>query len=267
MKYLSINFSVVLSVLFFGFITSHAQLADEIRPFDFNNDYYKTYGMIAGLLQDRRNGDDGKSVFDTPTDLTRFSNVRIRETLPAYATDGNAIYWNRYAIAPKESFRADEVGDKTAQIAALYPIYRFPSTSVPGSNRQAALIGTDGRYFEINTLGLGQVINVEFRDRITPGGRKTLDMLAERNGRSVDGTPIIRTMNELKELAKDGLVTLQVDESAPYMVAKVIEFPERGGITPDAFLDYVKEPSGKPLLAETHFITKFECFRNGGICL
>jgi len=206
MKRSSLNLTLVLSLLLFGFTVSNAQLAAEIRPFDFNNDYYKDNGIIAGLLQDRRNGDDRKSVFDTPTDLLRFNNVRIIETLPAYAPDGNSIFWNRYAVAPKESFRPDEVGDKAAQIAVIHPIYRFPSKSVPETDRQAAMIGIDDRYFEMNPLGIGQVFTVVFRERITPGGQRTLDMLAERNGRSVDGTPIIRTMSELKDLAETGLV-------------------------------------------------------------
>src|SRR5438045_9725275 len=109
MKYLSLNLTLALSLLLFNFMTSNAQLADELRPFDFNNDNYKANGIIAGLLLDRRNGADRKSVFDTPTDLSRFTNVRIIETLPAYAPDGNTIFWNRYAVATDESFRPDEV--------------------------------------------------------------------------------------------------------------------------------------------------------------
>ena len=120
MKYQSINLTVVLSffsLLLFGFTTSNAQLADEIRPFDFSNDYYKSNGLIAGLLQDRRNGEDRRSVFDTPTDLSKFTNVRIIETLPAYAGDGTTIFWNRYAVATDESFRPDKVGDRAAELA------------------------------------------------------------------------------------------------------------------------------------------------------
>src|SRR6187549_3518795 len=258
MKYQSINLTVVLSffsLLLFGFTTSNAQLADEIRPFDFSNDYYKSNGLIAGLLQDRRNGEDRRSVFDTPTDLSKFTNVRIIETLPAYAGDGSTIFWNRYAVATDESFRPDNVGDRAAELAKIYPVFSFPSTSLPGSERQAAIIAIDRQYFEANQIGISRQVNVVFRERITPAGRRTLNMLAERNGMSVDGTPIIRTMSELNALTEVGLVTLQTDERAPYLVAKVIQFPERGGITPDAFLQYVKEPSGQPLLAETHFIT------------
>jgi hypothetical protein len=266
MKSLSINLTTVLSLLFFGLTASNAQLAEEMRPFDFSNDYYKTNGLIAELLQDRRDLDDKRSVFDTPTDPLKFSSVRILETLPAYSLDGGSIYWNRYAIAPKESFRPDDVGDKAAQIASMYPLYRFPSTSVAGSDRQAVLIATDDRYFEIDQLGISNVFTVVFKEKLTPIERRTLNLLAKQNGISLDGTPIIRTMSQLKELAADGIVRLQVDESAPYLIAKVIQFPDRGGITPDAFLEYVKEPGGEPLSAETHFVMKFECLRNGGNC-
>ncbi|CAN5606576.1 hypothetical protein BH18ACI3_BH18ACI3_13770 [soil metagenome] len=118
-------------------------------------------------------------------------------------------------------------------------------------------------YFQINPIGIAEVIIVEFNDRISRSGQKTLNMLAERNGTSTDGTPIIRTSAELGSLISEGLVTLRLNDNAPYAVAKVIQYPERGAITPDAFLVYVKGPDGQPLDRERHFVTQFECLQNG----
>ncbi|CAN5606745.1 hypothetical protein BH18ACI3_BH18ACI3_13780 [soil metagenome] len=129
----------IFSILLFGFTAANAQLADEVRPFDFNNDYYKINGIWAETLVDRKNGADKKSVFDTPTDPTRFTNVRITETLPAYAADGSAIYWNYYATARKESFHDDDAGAAAINASKNYPLFVFPSKFVRDTDRQAAL--------------------------------------------------------------------------------------------------------------------------------
>jgi hypothetical protein len=253
----------LFSILLFGFTVVNAQLSDELRPFDFSNDYYKTNGVIAETLANRKNGADGQSVFDFATDSSRFTNIRITATLPAYAANGSSIYWNYYGTATKESFTTDVAGKNAAKMANTYPVYVFPSAVIRASDRQAALIPIDGSYFEANPIGIAEVVAVEFNDRISRSGRKTLNMLIERNGASIDGTPIIRTMTELRDLIIEGLVTLHVDENRPFAVAKVIQYPDRGGITSDAFLVYVKKADGKPLDAEQHFITRFECLKDG----
>ena len=243
------------------------QFSEEQRPFDFTNDYYKTNGIIADTLVDRKNGADGRSVFDVPEDSTKFTNVRITETLAAYAAGGGAIYWNYYASASKESFIANESGAAAVKAAKTYPLYIFPSAFVRETNRQAALIPVDSLYFQSNPIGIAQVIIVEFNNNIPRGGQKILNMLAASNGTSIDGTPIIKTSAELGNLVAEGLVTLRGDDKAPYAVAKVIQFPDRGGITSDAFLVYVKQADGQPLASERHFVTQFECLRNGGTCI
>ena len=96
-------------------------------------------------------------------------------------------------------------------------------------------------------------------------------LLGERNGFSLDGTPIIRTAKELEGLTADGLVTVRQagpenSDRTPFAVAKVLQQPELGAIAPDAFLVYVKEPDGKPLAAEAHLVSKFECLQGSGLC-
>ena len=263
MQHKSFCLALVLSILLFGLTAANAQLSAELRPFDFTNDYYKTNGIIAETLVDRKNGADGQSVFDMPTDSSRFTNVRITATLPAYAAYGISIYWNYYARAFSESFINNDSGAAAIQTAKTYPLFVFPSAFVRGTDRQAALIPIDASYFEKNPIGIAAVIFVEFNDRISRSGQKTLNLLAQRNGTSIDGTPIIKTNAELGSLVAEGLVTLRTDDNALYSVAKVIQYPDRGGITPDAFLLYVQQADGQPLAAERHFVTQFECLKNG----
>lgn len=266
------SFRIALSASIFSLLllasASAQQLSEEVRPFDFSNDYYKTNGIIAETLVDRKDGADGKSVFDVPEDGATFTNVRITETRPAYAADGSPIYWNYYGTASKESFIPNETGIIAAKAAKNYPLYIFPSSFVRGMDRQAALIPVDSSYFQTNPLGIAQVVIVEFNSRISRSGQKVLNMLAERNGTSSDGTPIIRTVAELGSLVSDGLVTLRGDDNAPYAVAKVIQYPDRGAITPDAYLLFVQQADGQPLAGERHFVTQFECMKNGSrMCL
>ncbi|HEX6278970.1 MAG TPA: hypothetical protein VFZ49_03045 [Pyrinomonadaceae bacterium] len=271
-KYLA-NLAFVFCLLFVAATSSQAQkFAQDFRPFDFNEKYYYVNGVLTNTLIGRKNGADGESVFDYTNDR-RFSNVRITATLPAYDSSGAAIFWNYFSGVPKYGFTEDENGQEAVSLAYAHPLYMFPSTTVKNSDRQAALVRMGEGYFEKNALGIAAVFLVEYTEKVdTDTGQVILKMLAERNGISVDGTPIIRAAKEIDGLLEEGLITLtqpSLDEPyrTPFAVAKVIQYPRAGAITPDAFLKYVKEPSGKPLAAEAHFVSMFECLQAGGKCL
>ena len=253
-------------------VSSHAQtIGEELRPFDFSDKYYQVNGVIPSMLIGRKNGADKESVFDFANDR-RYSNVRITATFPGYDSSGATIFWNYYAGVSKAGFTQDDNGLHAVELAFSYPLYVFPSVMTKEPYRQAALVRTDGSYFDKNDLGIAAVQLVAYTDRIfTRDGRAALEILAKRNGVSLDGTPIIRTANEIDSLLKQGLIALtqpSLDEpyQTPFAVAKVIRHPEHGGITPDAFLNYVITPDGKPLDAEMHFVATFECHKAGKEC-
>jgi hypothetical protein len=271
MKTKSICVTGFLSLLFVA--SSYAQiLAEEVRPFDFSDKYYQVNGVIASMLIGRKNGADGESVFDFTNDR-KYSNVRITSTFPGYDASGGTIFWNYYAGVSKAGFTEDDNGQRVVALAYEHPLYLFPSTTVKQSFRQSAMARIDESYYDKNDLGIAAVYVVEYSERIvTKEGREVLAILAKRNGISLDGTPIIRTAKEIDSLQKEGLITLSqpaLDEaySTPFAIAKVIRFPELGGITPDSFLNYVKTSDGKPLEAEAHFVSTFECHKSGEKCL
>jgi hypothetical protein len=269
MKKYALTFALVLIVI--ASISSQAQFAEEHRPFDFADKYYLTNGVIPELLIGRKNGADGESVFDQASEV-RYSNVRITATFPGYAEDGSSLFWNYYAGVPKYGFAEDENGPRAVATALVYPMYVFPSAAVKSSDRQAALLRVDDAYFEKNPLGIAAVFLVEYTDLIyTKAGQETIQWLTERNGVSLDGTPIIRTTKELDHLIAEGFVTVTqpaLDEAyrTPFAIAKAIRFPETGGITPDAFLNYVKQKGDAPLDSEQHFVSTFECLKGNGKC-
>ena len=271
MKQYQVNIALAFCFLFIAVTSSHSQkFAQDFRPFDFSDKYYYVNGVLTDTLIGRKNGADGESVFDWTYDR-RYSNVRITATLPAYDSSGAAVFWNYYSGVPKYGFTEDDNGQHAISVAYLHPLYIFPSATMKEGDRQAALVRMDEGYFEKNILGIAAVFLVEYTDKVdTESGQVILKTLASRNGISTDGTPIIRTAKEIDGLLEEGLITLtqpSLDEPyrTPFAVAKVMQSAERA-ITPDAFLKYVKDSSGKPLAAEAHFVSMFECLKGGGKC-
>ncbi len=274
MKKNPVSVAVVFSffaVLIFS-VATHGQIfAEEVRPFDFTDEYYKYHGIVADSLIDRKTGGDGQSVVDTPSDQS-LSNIRIIATLPAYTAEGSTIFWNYYGGASNRSFTRDRAGQRAIELAYANPMYVFPSTTVKNSDRQAAMIRMSDSYFEKNELGMAAVFIVEYTSRqMTHTDRAALTLLGNRNGLSRDGTPIIRTVRELDGLYAADLITIRQagtdgSDRTPFAVAKVLDDTDRGSIAPDAFLIYVKKVGGKPLDAEAHMFEMFECLQGGGRC-
>ncbi len=245
---------------------------EEKRPFDFSGSFYRIHGIQSELILNRPTGQDRVSVIDYIND-PEHRNIRITGTFPAYSFEGETLYYNHYGDFFKEAFVDNRAGDESSKTAERHPIYMFPSETVKGSNRQAALIDTSDEYFEKNPLGLGVVVLVEYTDRIyTKEGQEYINKLAEENGKSLDGTPIINSVEEVDFLARRELITLKIrgldDERQPSLaIARVIENPQGGAIAPDAFLMTVTHTDGSPLDSERGFVENFECLKKfGGFC-
>jgi hypothetical protein len=243
----------------------------ELRPFDFTDKFYSTHGVEAAFIVNRRNGSDGQSVVDFAGD-ENYSSVRILATRPAYAYDGSPIYWNLYGEFYKEAFKPGPEGDQARTVAESFPIYIFPSVTAKNQDRQAAVIENIEGYFDKNLLGLGAVKVVQYTGTGTREDKVFLQEIANRNGLSLDGTPIIRTKAELHALLRRNLITVKVGDTdndpgrAPFAIAKIIQYPEMGAIAPDAFLVHAKQRNGEPLPSESFFVSNFECFKTEGRC-
>jgi hypothetical protein len=254
-----------------GAAATYSPLAEEIRPFDFNSRYYYDNGIEPSLIVNRRSGNDGLSVFDT-TDDQRFRGVRITGVFPAYNQNGALIYWNLYGELYKHSFRSDRTGGDALAIAEYFPMYIFPSDFVRDRQRQANVIDLKDSYFEKNPLGLSVQVEVRFTVRTnSEDGQKELAVLAEKNGLSLDGTPIIRTVEEIQYLTRQGLVTqivkgLDNPSVTSYVVGKVIEKPDAGAIAPDAFLVTTQRADGERFHADAAFIRQFNCLKDSTNC-
>lgn len=236
----------------------------EVRPFDFSDKYYTENGIEPSRIIKRRNGADGISVFDYIND-PHHRGVRIQGVFPAYNQVGKPVFWNLYGEIHKEDFPANVDGDDALRRAHNFPLYVFPSEKGAAEFRQAHLVNMRDSYFEKNPIGLSVQVLVEFTNLInTIDGQKEMSILADRNGVSLDGTPIIKTALEIEELTQKNYITQKIKSLArpgepAYAIAKVMQNPARGAITPDAFL---LNSFGLP--AEERFVRQFDCLKLTG---
>jgi hypothetical protein len=138
----------------------------------------------------------------------------------------------------------------------------------PPSKRNNAPFG----YFCDDLLGMWIVTYFWFTvDPANPGPTcgPILASLGKNNGFSLDGTPIIKTADELNnKLEANGCgaegqqAVNGADGGAIWIICPAILDPRNGAIAPDAFLDQVKKVDGTPL--DPAFNANFNCLQQKG---
>jgi hypothetical protein len=117
---------------------------------------------------------------------------------------------------------------------------------------------------------LGMWINTYFWFTQDPGVNgpcsSVYASIGATNGFSLDGTPIVKTANELNNLleaagcAQEGKIDFSGnDGGAVWLICPAIADPTNGGIALDAFIDQVRQPSGFPL--DPRFTLNFLCLQ------
>ena len=245
------------------------------RLFDFNDAWYQRNGVNPLAINGRRNGIDGRSVLDNrPPFPLQQRGVRATLTLTAYNQSGAPQFWTVMGDVNASGFTANSAGRNAKAIADSMPLYVFPRRDQPnpvtlGANRQSDIADMRNGYFSNNPLGLWLHVWISYTDRAfnTTDGRKALDDLSRRNGLSLDGTPIIKTLSELENLLSKGYAQKtfrnQDGSQGPmYGICPVIKDPTNGGIAPDAFLADVRRADGTPL--EPQFSRNFVSLQTTG---
>jgi hypothetical protein len=240
------------------------------RLYDFTDNYYRQNGIDPAGIDGRR-----EAVLPLATeDLPFFSyqrNVRMLLTLPAYDQSGHAYYFTVLGGLKANAFTNDAAGRRAKQIADTSAEYLFPKRGTDpvglGALRQSVVLDMRNGYFSNNKLGLWIHTWVSFTDRAlnTADGRRALDDIARRNGRDLDGTPILRTTSEIDGLISRGYVTKTtrpVGDPLRYAICPVTEVPRRGGVAPDQFLAFTRTLDGSPL--EPYLVENFESLRLTG---
>lgn len=250
-----------------------------INPHDFNDDYYAQNGVSAKSIIARRNGYDMLSVIGLSNNPFHRS-VRVTATFPAYGVNGEIIYWSLLGELNTDGFTDDGLGIEAREMANTYPLYVFPRAAGRDenfsftNNRQAAIIDeTQNNYYSKgNPLGLRTIILVNFTEKAfnTKEGIEMMGYMTKKNGRALDGTPIIKHVEDINYLFEKEFISLQKRNlrddptlGGSYVIGPVIYEPIKFRIAMDAFLFSVMQ-NGQPLPAENEFVRQFGCLQKTG---
>jgi hypothetical protein len=249
--------------------TSFTQAGVLDRLYDFTDAYYLQNGINPTAIAGRR--EPGPlAVTDTPN-FPFQRNVRALLTLPNYDHSGNAWYFTVLGGFSANAFTNDQAGQRARQIAESYIEYVFPRRGTDpvglGALRQSVMLDMRNGYFSNNKLGLWLHVWVSYTGRAlnTRDGQQTLNDMARRNGRDLDGTAIIASVSEIDNLFSKGFITKTtrpLNDTLRYSICPVTKDPRNGGIAPDQFLSYTRNPDGTPL--EPEFLENFLSLQQTG---
>ena len=174
--------------------------------------------------------------------------IRATQTTGGFDKDGNLIYYSILAPIPDQRFFTSTndggAGARAHTLANQFRAFIFPkqfkggmmrfascpvgtqlklpdgtpnpaaATCVvlappPGNRRQDNLFETKNTYFCGNLLGLWLIEMVVFTpESQTPLGQQELAALVAKNGATLDGTPVFKTLGQIQQLVDAGFVQL-----------------------------------------------------------
>ncbi|HEY6205839.1 MAG TPA: hypothetical protein VIW21_06705 [Chthoniobacterales bacterium] len=239
------------------------------RLYDFNDAYYLQNGVNPGLVADRIQPGPN-AVTDTPN-FSYQRDLRILLTIPAYDNSGNLHYFTILGDFGANAFTLDAAGKAARATAEKFFSYLFPAAGtdpIGFTFRQSPLLDMRNGYFGADPLGLWLHVWVNYTSKAltTRDGKKTLDAMAAKNGRDLDGTPIIKSTSDIDSLFTKGYISKTMrplSDPLRYALCPVIEDPTDGGIAPDQFLALLPLKSdGTPV--EPYFLTNFQSLQTTG---
>lgn len=215
-----------------------ASHADDVQPFQFSDDFYRSHGIEPTMTLDHFVFPDAKfpECADDP-DAARcrtrleaapdanHNDVRVVETTIGWDHSGNFLSYMAPSKLVPDSFIRDSSGNltpeaqETLDLCNEFRAFLFPKTDADGNfilspglpnRRQDNVFETNGGYFSNNPLGCWRLVFVVWNGSELEG-EKCQDELAdlkEDNGADLDGTAIINTLSDIEGLAKDNCVTL-----------------------------------------------------------
>lgn len=238
------------------------------RLYDFNDAYYLQNGINPALVPDRIQAGP-----NAVTDTANFSyqrDLRVLLTLPAYDNSGNLHYFTILGDFGANAFTLDAAGKAARATADKFIAYVFPQAGTDPIGltfRQSILLDMRNGYFGNDPIGLWLHVWVSYTSKAltTRDGKKTLDALAAKNGRDLDGTPLIKSTSDIDSLFSKGYITKTSrppSDPLRYAICLVNADPTDGGIAPDQFLAITLKSDGTPV--EPSFLTNFQSLQSTG---
>ena len=198
-------------------------------PYDFTDDFYRANGVDPSKILMRVDGTPPSSTtaprhdpfpgfsFESDADPKFNRNVRVLETTGGYDFAGGIEYYWVDGMLLSDSFTDDAAGRNARELADTFFAYLFPKASgdplgdAVTNRRQDNVFGDPDPFYDFDVLGLWTAAFVRYTRlalESTPG-RKALAELARKNGRDLDGTPIIKRVEEIDFLRGNGLVEIR----------------------------------------------------------
>ena len=186
-------------------------------PFDFSDNFYRANGINPDKIFERIEDDSFGGVADTAPD-ENFSDVRNISITGGFDSGGAPIFYSVFGKVFPDTYTPDAAGLEAMTIANQFRAFIFPKKDgnplAPGgpNRRQDNLFDTRNGYFDNDPLGNWRLVFVRYTDAATNTlfGRRELRVIAQRNGRDLDGTPVIKRIIEIDDLAAKGLIQLQM---------------------------------------------------------
>ena len=259
---------LALAVMALFAVPSFTQADVQDRLYDFTDAYYLQNGVNPALIGGRMEAGTGIAVIDTPI-FSYQRNVRALLTLSAYDHSGNFNYFTVLGGISADAFTANSAGQNARATADSFIEYLFPQAGtdpIGFTFRQSSLLDMRNGYFGKDPLGLWLHTWINFTPKArTAAGKKALNAIARKNGRALDGTPIIATLSDIDSLFSQGYITKATrpdTDPLRYAICPVIKDPTDGGIATDQFLALPLKTDGTPV--EPDFLTNFESLRLTG---
>jgi hypothetical protein len=232
--------ALVLVMSAAALFTPMAAIAEDQKsnpaPFDFTDKYYLDHGIDPAKILQRVGTPTNNALNWTicqpgdpapcPNTDDNRNQTRILQTTGGFAFDGSLLYYTITGFVVPSTFTTDSAGDDARQIANrrmafIFPIRRADGTYIPSpalsNRRQDNLFDTSGGYLGQDPLGLWILEFVELTDfGLSPAGQQILAPYAQQHGVGTDGTPIVKTLDEINTLVEQGvfkLVTRNLDGS------------------------------------------------------
>jgi FtsP/CotA-like multicopper oxidase with cupredoxin domain len=190
-----------------------------------------------------------------------------------YDAAGCPVYFHRFGSLSREGFVGGPAGRVAARVGDEFRVFLFPrrqgrpqSTALP-ELRQDPLFDTTPGYRGHNPLGLWRLTFAGFAPAVfsSSEGLRLLDELRGRNGTDLDGTPLLKHVSEVRDLARRGFVVLDQrpddgTQGPPWVVWRLIADPRLEGIPAEAAFLIVSRFDGAPAdrEIERHFLSLCE---------
>jgi hypothetical protein len=225
---------------------------DKSPIFDFNDAYYRKNGIDPTKIVGRPNG-TGNSVVEEATDPTR-RNIRVKQAVGAYDEKGEPVLFSVLGLIKADAFLNNSAGRKAREIADKFIIYMFPKAAsgpLSFAKRQDDVVPLNHGYFSNDPLGTWRMVFVNYvPSKMTSGnGLRVANELKARNGVDTDGTPFLRSEDDIEDAKDAGIITLTKrksdgSEGQPWFFCPVYKDVRNGAIAADATLAVVRNADG-----------------------